>query len=119
MRSRRARKFSASFWCELLIPQAGWLFGLSARASLATAPKEQQAKPALDENFLAGLDRARTLTPEIGTRKTLARKTPAAAVSVNFLDAINRQHIASRLALEFVSAVHVGDDGRRVTCESF
>src|SRR6476660_5073395 len=83
---------------DWLIPQAGWLFGLSARASLATAPKEQQAKPALDENFLAGLDRARTLTPEIGTRKTLARKTPAAAVSVNFLDAINRQHIASRLA---------------------
>ena len=101
-----------------MIPQAGWLFGLSARASLATAPKEQQAKPALAENFLAGLDRARTLTPEIGTRKT-ARKTPAAAVSVNFLDAINRQHIASRLALEFVSAVRAGDVGRRVTCESF
>jgi hypothetical protein len=29
---------------DWLIPQAGWLFGLSARASLATAPKEQQAK---------------------------------------------------------------------------
>jgi hypothetical protein len=57
-----------------LIPQAGWLFGLSARASLATAPKEQQAKPALDE-----------------------------------IDAINRQHIGSRLAVEFVSAAHAGD----------
>jgi len=54
---------------DWLIPQAGWLFGLSARASLATAPKEQQAKPALAENFLAGLDRARTLTPEIRTEK--------------------------------------------------
>ena len=62
----------------LVDPSSRRLFGLSARASLATAPKEQQAKPALDENFLAGLDRARTLTPEIGTRKTLARKTPAA-----------------------------------------
>ena len=54
---------------DWLMPRAGWLFGLSARASLATAPKEQQAKPALAENFLAGLDRARTLTPEIGTEK--------------------------------------------------